>query len=164
MLFVLIENSAPMCAVMQHSLPSRLFLFFSPSCYPAACHVVFPSSAESISVCRANVLPPYSPPRLLRQPLVCNFAQRQDTAVSVLTQLSKAAGVAISASFPAYAKQDGSPARKSRVRDSDTIPTFLDIYRRDSVRTWWYLGVRLSRQHSTLCPLRVVPLARLEYT
>ncbi|CAM9256918.1 unnamed protein product [Ectocarpus sp. 12 AP-2014] len=41
---------------------------------------------------------------------------RQDTAVSVLTQLSKAAGVAISASFPAYAKEDGSgsPARKSQ--------------------------------------------------
>lgn len=42
------------------------------------------------------------------------LSQRQDTAVTVLTQLSKAAGVAISASFPAYA-EDGSQPRKSRV-------------------------------------------------
>ncbi|CAM9489288.1 unnamed protein product [Scytosiphon promiscuus] len=39
---------------------------------------------------------------------------RQDISVAVLNQLSKAAGVAISASFPAYSKQDGSQPRKSR--------------------------------------------------
>eukprot|EP00903_Cladosiphon_okamuranus_P011854 g11136.t1 len=38
---------------------------------------------------------------------------RKDTEVAVLTQLSKAAGVAISASFPAYA-EDGSQPMKSR--------------------------------------------------
>ncbi|CAN0063951.1 unnamed protein product [Pylaiella littoralis] len=51
---------------------------------------------------------------------------RQDTAVTVLTQLSRAAGVAISASFPAYAKVDGSQSRKSRtpsnMSESDVSP------------------------------------------
>lgn len=39
--------------------------------------------------------------------------------MTVLTQLSKAAGIAISASFPAYAKEDGgvNEPRKSRVSE-----------------------------------------------
>lgn len=50
--------------------------------------------------------------------MIClSNSQRQDTAVSVLTELSRAAGVAISSSFPAYAKVDGSQTRKSPVRE-----------------------------------------------
>lgn len=43
-----------------------------------------------------------------------------------MTQLSRAAGVAISASFPAYAKVDGSQSRKSRVSEERASETERD--------------------------------------